>query len=100
MKFAIRRLVSAGLFASIMTAGVMHHTVRDQERVVTYQIVNGAIPEPLTNQPGDPERGWLIVRDRTKGDCIVCHAMLLPERQFHGTVGPPLDDVGGRYTRR
>jgi L-cysteine S-thiosulfotransferase len=24
--------------------------------------------------------------------------MPLPQRQFHGTIGPPLDDVGRRYT--
>jgi sulfur-oxidizing protein SoxX len=74
----------------------MHSTVRDQGQAETYQIVGGAIPESLTNRPGDPERGRLVVLDRTKGDCIVCHAMPLPERPFHGTVGPPLDGVGRR----
>ncbi len=24
--------------------------------------------------------------------------MPLPQRQFHGTIGPPLDGVGSRYT--
>jgi sulfur-oxidizing protein SoxX len=63
-----------------------------------YRIVNGAIPEPLTNQPGDPERGRRLVLDREGGDCTICHAMPLPQRQFHGTVGPPLDGIGNRYT--
>lgn len=36
--------------------------------------------------------------DRAGGDCIICHAMPLPQRQFHGNVGPPLDGVGSRYT--
>ena len=53
---------------------------------------------PFAGQPGDPDRGRQIVLDREKGDCIICHAMPLPERQFHGTVGPPLDDIGGRTT--
>jgi L-cysteine S-thiosulfotransferase len=65
---------------------------------VDYRIVNGAIPEPLTDQAGDPERGRRLVLDREGGDCIICHAMPLPQRQFHGTIGPPLDDVGDRYT--
>ena len=64
---------------------------------VDYRIVNGAILEPLTDQPGDAERGRRIVLDRDGGDCLICHAMPLPQRQFHGTIGPPLDGVGGRY---
>ena len=64
---------------------------------VNYRIVNGAIPEPLTDQLGDAERGRRIVLDREGGDCLICHAMPLPQRQFHGTIGPPLDGVGGRY---
>jgi sulfur-oxidizing protein SoxX len=65
---------------------------------VDYRIVNGAIVEPLTDQPRDPERGRRIVLDRDGGDCIICHAMPLPQRQFHGTIGPPLDGVGSRYS--
>ena len=56
------------------------------------------IPTPLTDQPGDAERGRHIVLDRERGDCVVCHALPLPERRFHGTVGLPLDNVGSRYT--
>jgi L-cysteine S-thiosulfotransferase len=67
------------------------------ETLVEYRIVNGAIPEPLTDQAGDAERGRRIVLDREGGDCFICHAMPLPQRQFHGTVGPPLDGVGSRY---
>lgn len=65
---------------------------------ISYQVVNGSIETPLTNQPGDPDRGRSIVLDRERGDCVVCHAMPLPGRQFHGTVGPPLDGVGNRYS--
>jgi sulfur-oxidizing protein SoxX len=64
--------------------------------LVAYRIVNGAIPQPLTAQPGDPERGRRVVLDRDGGDCLVCHALPLPQRQFHGTVGPPLDGIGSR----
>jgi sulfur-oxidizing protein SoxX len=63
-----------------------------------YRIANNAIPEPLTDQPGDPERGRHVVLEREGGDCSICHAMPLPQRQFHGTVGPPLDGIGSRYT--
>ena len=52
----------------------------------------------LMQQPGAPDRGRQLVLDRDKGDCIICHAMPLSDRQFHGTVGPPLDGVGSRST--
>ena len=66
--------------------------------LVPYRIVDGAIPVPLTNQPGDPERGRRVVLDRDRGDCTICHAMPLPQREFHGTLGPPLDGVARRTT--
>ncbi len=53
---------------------------------------------PLTDRPGDAERGRRIVLDRERGDCVVCHALPLPPHYFHGTVGLPLDNVGNRYT--
>jgi sulfur-oxidizing protein SoxX len=73
-------------------------TAQEQGGVVPYRIVDGTIPEPLTGQPGDAERGRRIVLARDGGDCIICHAMPLPQRQFHGTVGPALDGIGGRLS--
>ena len=80
------------------------------------QTRHGGISVPLTDRPGDAERGRRIVLDRERGDCVVCHALpqrvsvssnrqadvdtftLLSERRFHGTVGLPLDNIGNRYT--
>jgi L-cysteine S-thiosulfotransferase len=84
--------------AVVLAAAIRSGRAQDNDELVDYRIVNGAIPEPLTDQPGDPERGRRIVLDREGGDCIICHAMPLPQRQFHGTIGPPLDSVGERYT--
>ena len=55
-----------------------------------------ALPAALTDQSGDIERGRRIVLDRERGDCVVCHAMPLPGRQFHGSLGLPLDGIGRR----
>jgi sulfur-oxidizing protein SoxX len=68
------------------------------EPLVPYRIVDGAIPEALTAVPGDPARGRRIVLDRDGGDCTICHAMPLPQREFHGTIGPSLDGIGRRAT--
>jgi len=82
----------------VLVAASLGSTEPNSDKLVDYRIVDGAIPEPLTDRPGDPERGRRIVLDREGGDCSICHAMPLPQRQFHGTIGPPLDGVGSRYT--
>lgn len=87
-----------GLLAGALMVGPLWSVAHSSNGLVAYHVVNGAIPAPLTDQPGDPERGRRIVLDREAGDCLVCHAMPLPQRRFHGTIGPPLDGVGGRYT--
>jgi sulfur-oxidizing protein SoxX len=86
-----------GTFAVMLAFATTGHPGPGGDGLVRYRIIGGAIPEPLTDQPGDPERGRRIALDREGGDCTICHAMPLPQRQFHGTIGPPLDDVGRRY---
>jgi sulfur-oxidizing protein SoxX len=61
-----------------------------------FRIVGDAVPEPLSGLEGDPRRGRDLARAADGGDCTLCHRMPLPERHFHGTVGPPLDRVGAR----
>jgi sulfur-oxidizing protein SoxX len=87
--------MAVGFIAAVQAAVIPGGTAYSSDTLVAYRIVNGTIPEPLTAQPGDPERGRRVVLDRD-GDCLVCHAMALPQRQFHGTVGPPLDGIGSR----
>ena len=87
-----------GTLVSILAFGVPASRARGDQGFISIQIQNKTIPAPLTNQPADAERGRRMVLDRERGDCVVCHAMPLPERQFHGTVGLPLDGVGNRYT--
>lgn len=81
-------------FSSFLTAAQEQNTTP----LLRSQVVNGTLLTPLTSQPGDPTRGRAIVLDRHRGDCVVCHALPLPERQFHGTVGPLLDGIGSRAT--
>ena len=89
-----QRMILAGVFVAMILSG----TVYGDDQLASYRIVNGAIPAPLTEHPGNPERGRRIVRDRDGGDCTICHAMPLPQREFHGTIGPPLDGIGSRAT--
>jgi sulfur-oxidizing protein SoxX len=63
-----------------------------------WQAERFAIDAPLCGLQGDPTRGRLIAIDSHGGNCLACHQMPIPEESFHGTVGPPLHGVGGRYT--
>jgi sulfur-oxidizing protein SoxX len=91
---AARLSLLAALLVALALSGIAH----GDDELVRYRIIDGTIPEPLIAQPGDPERGRRIVLDRDGGDCTICHAMPLPQREFHGTVGPPLDGIGRRAT--
>jgi L-cysteine S-thiosulfotransferase len=84
--------------AATLAVVVQQSSAQEHDPLVAYRIIDGAIPEPLTGQPGDVERGRRVVLDRDGGDCVICHAMPLPQRQFHGTVGPALDGVGSRLS--
>lgn len=57
-----------------------------------------AIEQPLCGLQGDPERGRALAADQDRGNCLACHRLPIPDESFHGTVGPPLDGIGARYT--
>ncbi len=64
------------------------------------KIVDGAVEQPLTDSPGDPERGLVSFTGRKAGNCLACHYVesLQDDYQFHGEVGTPLDGIADAYT--
>jgi sulfur-oxidizing protein SoxX len=62
------------------------------------QVSNYAIEQPLCGLRGDPARGRALAADSHAGNCLACHQMPVEEEPFHGTVGPPLQAVGARYS--
>ena len=56
------------------------------------------IREPLCGLQGDSRRGREVVADAHLGNCLACHQLPIPEEDFHGTLGPPLQNVAARYT--
>lgn len=63
---------------------------------VTYDGI--AVPDPLTDAEGDPEKGREVFAARKLGNCLACHANGdLADLPFHGEVGPPLDGAGDRW---
>jgi L-cysteine S-thiosulfotransferase len=63
-----------------------------------FEIVGDAIPAPLGGLTGDAVRGLAIIRDRSLGNCLICHAAPLPDEKFQGEIGPSLAGVGSRLS--
>ena len=67
--------------------------------LIAYEIVDGnSIPKSLTGVAGDPVKGKKIAIGRKAGNCLACHAMPIPEQQFHGETAPSLYGVGNRLS--
>jgi L-cysteine S-thiosulfotransferase len=61
-----------------------------------YMIVGDAIPAPLSETKGDPDRGRAIVTNRQVGLCLLCHSGPFPQEKFQGTLAPDLKGAGSR----
>lgn len=83
--------------AGMIGAGLLlFPTLPRAETSVPWSSEGFAIERPLGELRGDAERGRMIVIDRSKGNCLACHRMPIPEEEFHGTVGPSLIGVASR----
>ena len=89
-------MVRAGLLAALVMAPLA--AARAQEGPRPYVVVNDAIPRPLTNTPGDAQRGRAIVANRTVGLCLLCHSGPFPEQPLQGNLAPSLAGAGVRNT--
>ena len=58
------------------------------------------LAEPLTDVPGDPQRGKAVAVNSDLGNCLICHAMPIAEVPdgASGDLGPSLDGVGSRLS--
>lgn len=66
---------------------------------IKLDIVNDALPKPLTGVPGNADAGKKVFLTRTLGNCLACHEVTsLKSEEFHGEFGPSLDGVAGRYS--
>lgn len=64
---------------------------------MTYNSVGDAIPNSLTGQPGNAQRGRGIVANRQKGLCLLCHTGPFAEERFQGDLAPSLAGAGSRW---
>jgi L-cysteine S-thiosulfotransferase len=68
------------------------------EPLLPFAVAGDAVLAPLGGHVGDPDRGERLVRDRERGNCLICHQIPVPEERFQGDLGPPLAGVGSRLT--
>ena len=54
--------------------------------------------DPLTDRRGDPQRGAAVAVNSDKVNCIICHAIPIPDvpAGWFGDLGPSLEGVGSR----
>lgn len=87
--------IRAGAVFAFALAGGLPACAATSDGAVPYQVVGGAIPKPLTTEPGDPQRGRAVVVGRD-GNCLLCHAIAGTGEKFMGNVAPPLSGIGSR----
>ena len=63
-----------------------------------FDVVGDGIAQPLSGTAGDAARGRAIVADRRVGLCLLCHSGPIPEERFQGTLAPPLQGAGQRWS--
>ena len=95
---AVIYIFLAGFAATWSFAHASSVMVRDPG-LIPYIIVDEvSIPQSLTGVDGDAVKGRKLAINRKKGNCLACHAMPIPEQQFHGETGPSLYGVGNRLS--
>jgi sulfur-oxidizing protein SoxX len=63
-----------------------------------WQVEDYAIKTPLGGLTGEAKRGRAIAGNQSRGNCLACHLLPIPEEPFFGNLGPPLTGIGGRQT--
>ena len=56
--------------------------------VPDHMVVGDAIPEALSEAPGDATVGRMIFVERDRGHCVLCHRVSGLDATFQGDVGP------------
>ena len=92
----IKASTIVGLALSISFAGA---ALADTGQLVKYTITDDtSVESSLTGKPGDPVNGRKVAIHRKKGNCLTCHVMPVPEKDFYGNIGPELTNVGSNLT--
>lgn len=68
------------------------------EPLAAYVVQGDAVPAPLTSVAGDAARGRVLMGDRHRSLCVLCHTGPFDNPHLQGDLGPSLSGVGSRLT--
>jgi L-cysteine S-thiosulfotransferase len=88
--------MKAGLALCALVFGTAVHA--QTPTLPAYGVVDDTIAASLTGQAGDATRGALLLQQRQKSLCVLCHAGPFPDAHLQGTLGPDLTGVGSRLS--
>jgi L-cysteine S-thiosulfotransferase len=88
----------ADLIVRLLVALMVCISSARAEPLAPFSVTGDTVVAPLGGQIGDAARGERLVRDRERGNCLICHSIPVPEERFQGDLGPPLAGVGSRLT--
>jgi L-cysteine S-thiosulfotransferase len=80
------------------SAQKMTRTSTQTSTLRSYDVVDDAIAESLTGRAGDATRGALLLQQRQKSLCVLCHSGPFPDVHLQGTIAPDLTGVGSRLS--
>jgi sulfur-oxidizing protein SoxX len=86
------------LFTAVPVATVAAADTPAQIPYFAWRVDNFAIEEPIGGRHGDAERGRAIAGDGSRGNCLACHQLPIPEEPYFGNIGPPLTGIGARQS--
>ena len=101
MKILYLSVITLLSFSLAHAADAEKMTTRKDEQSDKYcrwEVVDYAIVEPLCGLTGDSQRGREIVTDSSRGNCLACHQLPIPDIEAYGTIGPPLTGIATRLS--
>ncbi|MGB5718575.1 MAG: hypothetical protein WBN81_15955 [Gammaproteobacteria bacterium] len=84
----------ASLPFSVVTGG--QDTLPDD--YCRWEVLDYGITLPLCGLAGDAQRGSEIASDGSRGNCLACHQLPIPDVEAYCTIGPPLAGIASRLS--